>query len=35
METIAAMEANHTKLHGLGHCLSVNHTASTTTPSAA
>ncbi|PNF40024.1 hypothetical protein B7P43_G12937 [Cryptotermes secundus] len=34
VETIAEMEANHTKLHGLGHCLSVNHTASTTSPSA-
>jgi hypothetical protein len=33
VETIAAMEANYTKLHGLAHCLSVNHTVSTAAPS--
>jgi len=33
-ETIAVMEGNYTKLYGLGHCLSVNHTASTAALSA-
>jgi len=34
VETIAVMEGNYTKLYGLGHCLSVNHTASTAALSA-
>jgi len=33
-ETIAVMEDNYTKLYGLGHCLSANHTASTAALSA-
>jgi hypothetical protein len=28
VETITVMEGNYTKLYGLGHCLSMNHTAS-------
>jgi hypothetical protein len=29
VETTTVMEANYTKLYGLGHCLSVSHIAST------